>query len=197
MATIVAYQDKLSLSWHPGCSYMGGSSYAVGAIGRRGPGTTEDELKIPVYNTEIPKCLAFYITIPGSEKHLYDVILTELKLLNDGVEILPRPPQETRVNLNVKEEFKAEYDSVMSKNQQIREKYNELVKQLEELGCDAENIEGPKLEEVPDSWYESTTSFTDSHIEVRCHSETKFYKELLSAGILEKSYPKWYRNGKY
>jgi hypothetical protein len=44
MEILLENEDRLNLSWDPGC-YFDGSKYTVGAIGRRGPGVTEEDLK--------------------------------------------------------------------------------------------------------------------------------------------------------
>ena len=195
MATIVAYQDDLKITWHPGCSY--GNGYSVGAIGRRGPDTTEEDLNKEIRNTEIPSCLALHITIPGDVKHLYEVIFNELKINYTGIEVITNPPRELRMNGKIKEEYQLQHDAIVERNSQIGKKYAELVTQLEDLGCDTSDLSGPKLEKIPDSFYDFTMQNTDSFIEVRCHNATKFYEYLYSAGVLEKFYPQWYRDGKY
>lgn len=53
-------EDKLKLSWSPGC-YFDGSKYILGEIGRIGPGVTEEDLKNPWVCSGLPSSLQFNI----------------------------------------------------------------------------------------------------------------------------------------
>ena len=66
MEILLENEDRLNLSWDPGC-YFNGDKYIVGAIERRGANTTDEDLKKPWISPSLPSALHFYIRFKNIE----------------------------------------------------------------------------------------------------------------------------------
>jgi hypothetical protein len=208
---LISREKDIEYSWHPGCSYMGigtpigGLShalYAVGAIGRRGPGVTEEDLKKSSNITEVPKCLALYIKIKkdaGGGDNLYLAILGSLGSLvggGDPIQVIPSQTRQIKEKLAPKDEYKKQIAAIEAKNKSTIDGLNFLKRLISEVCLNAEDLL-PKLSSIPDEWYD-WNEYTDyPTIEVRCHSGTEFYKFMDKNSIFTKYFPEWYKNGNF
>lgn len=207
MEVLVERQQDLKLSWHPGCGFhkkgLGKSTYYVGPIGRRGPNTTEEDLKKEIKITEVPNSLVFYINFTNESKDLYETILNELENLikyGDDIEIKEKRGPYNRIErIKPKPEYEDKIKEITERNEKINKEYIELVDKLEQLGCCCDDISGPKYEKLIDEYYElkEYVDYNSAYIHVCCHKDTKLYNYLNQAGILEKYFPQWYRDGKF
>jgi len=205
MDILLEHENDLDINWHPGCSRMGHNTFSVGGIGRLGPGVSMEEARKPITITEVPKCLVVYISIKKSVDSKKAIQLCDLlnecfnKLLEqgDGIEIKGRQIiKSSQKKIGVKMEFLDDYNKIAHENQKIRDKCNELIHQLESLGCAVNDASFPKLVQVPDEYYiyENVTE-VNSRFDICCDSQTRFYQFLKDKGLLEKYFPEWYRNG--
>lgn len=191
MELLLENEDKLQLSWHPGCCYHNGR-YDVGDVGRRGPSDPCEPWVCPA----IPSSLSFNIRFKNKE----DIdLLNQLSLIKeDGIEVKIYNNCLKRERIKIKNDFKEKVDEITIRNEAVREKCDQLIGQLEELGCDCSDIY-PKLELIPLDWYEwqESTDATLASITVLCHDKTLFYQFLKEHGILDKYFPEWYKLGKF
>lgn len=196
MELLLENEDKLQLSWHPGCSYRNGR-YDVGAVGRREPGVTEEDLKKPWVCPNIPSSLSFNIRFKNKE----DIdLFNQLSLIKeDGIEVKIYNHCLKRERIKIIDEFKEKVDEITIRNEAIRDKCDQLIEQLEELGCNCYDIYPTTLEQIPLDWYEwqESTDATEGSITVLCHDKTHFYRFLKEHGILDKYFPEWYKLGKF
>ncbi len=185
---IQSNEKDLTISWSPGAYYSEiTKTWTVGICGTIHSGT-------PVPNTEIPKSLVF--VLKTENRSIYDNLKELLKsegvcnFCNEGTEIY-RP-------LQVKAEFKTQYDELMKEYHENIEKGKELIKQLRTLGfrdIEYDYVTPPK---GSDEWYERVgeIKYTPNRIEICCRQEDPFYKEMSANGLFEKYFPKWYKEGK-
>lgn len=163
------------MDWHPGCVYSG-SSYYYGAIYRRGPSGILDT---PI--TILPACMQFVIKLKNNDKDLYGLVkqmLSDLKNERDQIDIRGGIPKYITEKINIKIQYK------------IRKQYDDLTSQLEELGCEINDISGPKYISILDEWFE-WKEYHDYKVSfsIGCHNGTKFYKYLQENKLLEKYFP--------
>lgn len=192
MELLLENEDKLQLSWHPGCSYHNGR-YDVGAVGRIGPSDPYEPWVCPA----IPSSLSFNIRFKNKE----DIdLFNQLSLIKeDGIEVKIYNHSFKKEKIKIKDEFIKKANEITIKNEAIRDKCDQLIEQLEELGCNCYDIYPTTLEQIPLDWYEWQESYdaTLASITVLCHDKTHFYLFLKEHGILDKYFPEWYRLGKF
>ena len=108
MEILLQKEDILKLSWSPGC-HFNGTTYILGAIGRRGPGTTEEDLKKPWFCKGVPSSLQFFIRFNNvGDIDLYNEIkdiIIDIKN-TDQIEIKTSDPPLIRKRLDMKNEYK-------------------------------------------------------------------------------------------
>ena len=186
----ILLDEKLRFSWSPCGFYLGrGDEYEEGPIGRRGPGTTEEEATKPILITKIPSSLIVYINIgyscessssaegiPSAQEYRQKIsdLLKKLKYdEGDTIKIVETGPIIESLR-KVKPEHQAEVDRMNKKNTQIRDEFDEIISRLQELGCDTDEII-PVYERIPDEYYnwEKVSNFT-SCFKVFCHEHTIF-----------------------
>ncbi|HSW76398.1 MAG TPA: hypothetical protein VLG50_05110 [Candidatus Saccharimonadales bacterium] len=89
--------------------------------------------------------------------------------------------------IDIKDEYKNEINKLNQKNEDIKTKFNHLVKQLENLGCYCDDLE-PKYESIPDEWYNYHTYYdlTRANIRIYYHQHSTFYEYLNSKGLFDR-----------
>lgn len=192
-------EDKLKLSWSPGC-YFDGNKYILGEIGRRGPGATEEDLKKPWIYNGLPASLQFFIRFKNVEDiDLYYKIEEVIRNFKNTalVNVKFRPPPLQKDRLELKDEYKEQVDTITKENEILKEKYLNLVGQLKELGCDCNDTVNYKI--IPKEWYNWVEYYdaTRASINICCHDKTEFYIYLKNNGMLDKYFPEWYRLGQF
>jgi hypothetical protein len=190
-------EDKLKLSWSPGC-YFDGDTYILGEIGRRGPGVTEEDLKKPWICSGLQSSLQFFIRFKnvGDIDLYYRIEEIIIKNTNQiDVKFVPPPLQKDRLEL--KDEYKEQFNIITKENETLREKYLNLVAQLKELGCDCNDTINYKS--ILKEWYNWVEYYdaTKAGINICCHNKTEFYIYLKDNGMLDKYFPEWYKLGKF
>lgn len=201
MEILLKKEDILKLSWSPGC-YFDGNNYVLGAIGRRGPGVTEEDLKIPWICKGVPSSLEFNIRFNNiGDIDLYNKIkdiIVDIKN-TDKIDVKTTDPPLRKNKINIKNEYKDQIDKITEDNKVLNNKYLSIIKQLNDLGCDCYNLGEPIYQKIPNDWYEWEEYYdaTGAGISVCCHSKTKFFSFLNENGILDKYFPEWYKLGKF
>jgi len=198
MELLLENEDKLQLSWHPGCYYYNGK-YTLGDIGRRGPGVTDEDLKKPWVCQGVPSSISFNIRFKNKDDiDLFNKLLSIIKKL-EGIDVKFYDNCLKKEKIKIKDEFREKVDEIEERNKNVREKYLILIKQLEDLGCYLDSISGPKYEQISNDWYEWQESYdaTMVSINVLCHDNTHFYLFLKEHGILDKYFPEWYKLGNF
>ena len=196
MEILLDSEQDLICSWSPTC-FFNGTTYIKGPIGRRGPGVTDEDLKKPWICPGLPKSLIFSIRF-NNNNVLYEEVLHVLSTLKDKdqLQIDVIPPKTIKRQLGLKEEFKSKADEINEKNDEIREKVLLLVEQLEQLGCNCDDLMFPNYNIIPAEWY-NWEEDTYASINVCCHNKTEFYMFLQGKGLLDKYFPEWYRKGNF
>jgi hypothetical protein len=197
MELLVERGDDLNLSWHPGCCYLGNKQYAVGPIGPTGPAGSHCEMQRPTEPT-IPKCVNFNISFKNCTTELFNQIQSMLDkcVETDDIQVIPSKPRGVRTKVKTKPDYELLVYNLEKKNKTTLATFRNLMDQLEALGCDIDDAYiAPPLEHIPDEYYEweDQTDYTYCSFSVRCHSNTTFYKFLMSSGLMEKSFPEWYK----
>jgi hypothetical protein len=202
MEIIADRESDLKLSWNPATIWKGGSTYTSVIIGRMGPGG-----KVPWKDPSLPNSLNFIIQFKNRDDiPLYQAIsemLDKLKTVDDEILIsgTNRTPNSflVREKRNLKENYQTKATEIKRENDLLRNQISILVKQLEHLGCDCDDLRGPLYQTIPDDWYEwnEYIDVTKASISVCCHDQTKFYQYLRECGILDKYFPEWYRIGAF
>lgn len=84
-----------------------------------------------------------------------------------------------------KEEYKRQIEEINESNKLIKEKFNKLVKQLEELGCYCDDLL-PTYKKIPNDWYHihEYIDISNCYIGIYYHQNTKFYEFIKSAGLI-------------
>ena len=188
----------LGYSWYPGCLWHGsGALYFTGEIGRRGEGVTDADLAKPVHNARIPSSLSVTIDTPSAT--LYEQVSRALETIQCGALKIEARPGRSCIKLRLKPEYAEEVARLREANAKIEAQVADLCNQLEALGCDVDRVGPPSLARIPDHFLEGEDGieYKSAGFNVCCHSGTPFYKLLLDAGVLERVYPAWYRDGQY
>lgn len=216
METLLNNQDKLTIRWNPGCAYMGAGKYAVGCIGRIGHNQEENCCSVgrtgptgttgpmenttgSMENTKIPD--AIHLTITSTDKLTLDEfnkICEELEKSGYESEIHKTLPREI-VETEIKPEYLEKYKTKEERESVIQEKIDKNLDELIVLGCEGLDYYRKPFT-VPEEWKQVTNRYYDmktAGIRVYCHKDTEIYKILLNSGILEKSFPEWYRKNMY
>jgi hypothetical protein len=125
-------------------------------------------------------------------------MLNRLKDSGDVIDIKTVHTTHIREKMGLQYRYESLVEQIEKDNDIIKEKYNVSIRQLEELGCNLVYITGPKYQVIPDHYY-IWKEYDDYGvpITVGCHEHTKLYKFLYSSGLLEKYFPKWYRDGNF
>ena len=196
MQVLIDREQDLIFSWSPGCMFRD-NKYIKGAIGRRGPGITDEDLKKPYVCSGPPSSLMFSIRC-NNNNVLYKEILDVLSNLKDKdqLEINIQLPRTTKRQIRLKEGFQSKADEINEKNNEAREKVSLLIEQLKQLGCNCDDLICPDYNIIPAEWYEWEED-TYASVNVCCHNKTEFYKFLQEKGILDKYFPEWYRKGDF
>jgi len=119
-------------------------------------------------------------------------------LSDDQIDICTTPPRYTKEKGNIKEKYIRIFNEITHHNNKIEERYDNLVTQLEELGCNLDDIKAPRYIPILDEWFEWSEYYDYKvNYSIGCHSETKFYNFLKEQNLLEKYFPQWYRDGHY
>jgi len=198
MEILLENEDRLNLSWDPGC-YFDGSKYTAGAIGRRGANTTDEDLKKPWICSNLPSALHFHIRFKNIEdidlfKKIKDIINNTV----DGrVDIRVVYPKLQKNKFSLKDEYKEQVNIILEENEKMKQKYLDLIKQLNELGCECNDCPSYKI--IPNEWYncEEYEDATKAGIDILCHDKTQIYIFLKENGILDKYFPEWYKLGNF
>lgn len=199
MELLLERENDLVMTWHPGCFYSNG--YQYGPIGRIGPKPGPDEPQQDNTVITIPNSLAFSISMKNNDKELYDKLnnmLQQIKV-NDNIDVnLDRGTTHKKEKLGVKPEHEINIKKINELNEYILDRYNQLTNELEQMGCDTNDLRGPKLEIIPNEYYE-WNEYDDYKVSYRigCQNGTKFYKFLYEKGLLDKYFPEWYRKGEF
>jgi hypothetical protein len=207
MEIIIDREADLILSWAPHAYWIGGSTYDVGPIGRTGPVGMRGSDSLGPRN--LPDSLIFYIRFKDeTDLPLYLAIRKGLEVLKTYDEISinqlsyhngNRKSYIIREKGNLYPVYEKEVAKIEKENKLIEAKYLVLVDQLEELGCDCDDLKSPKYQTIPNDWYEWNESIDINRdsFNICCHKGTKFYQHLQKHGILNKYFPEWYRMGNF
>lgn len=198
MDYLISRQEDFKLSWQPGCSFDG-KSYQCGPVGRKGPGCNCTQMIQPPV---IPDAISFQIGFTDKSGNLYQEILDELysSVAPDNfIEIHSHGPTRVKHKKNFKPKYENMGNEIVRKNIEIHNRASDLIQELFLMGCEIERMSGPKLDKIPDEYYdiEEYLDYTHTWIHVHCHSGTKLYRFLNKHGILEKYFPEWYKLGKF
>lgn len=203
---LIANEEKVRISWSPGCSYKDGT-YIIGLqglCGSIGPGAPAP---VPKPNLTVPDAISF--TVDDLDVELFNRLSDLLTQYTDHIYVSIRynPCREIPRPLRVKHECQDKYKEYEEKCAALRledslkrEESYQLLDRLAELGCSIHDINYPKNDiPKPDSeWYEPTDNevkMSLGSISIACYNETKIYKALKNSGILDKYFPEWYRKG--
>ena len=191
-------ENKLKVNWHPGCFYdKDKGKYITGPIGSTGPVSNEEAVKPkpkPTQITEIPKALSIYVSTEDTDENIHSELFSlfeELKTDN-SIEVICNKYFTIQSKIP-KSEYREIVNEIEARNKIILDKVAILSKQLEELGCDIDEMSGPDIEIIPNEYYDISLN-QHSTIIINCHSETDFYQMMLKNGILERAFPEWFRN---
>lgn len=197
MELLLEKEAHLILSWHPGCYHIVGSSYTVGPIGRRGPGITNTETSWVIPG--IPSALQFHIKFLQTEQADYDTLANAIQKLaeTDQIKVDVSKPYDVKGKIGIKKCFQAIDENIKKQNKIITDKFISLCNELNFLGCNTDVIRPPHLITLPEECFDWIIRKDYGSISVCCHKETEFYKILNSYGLLEKYFPKWYRDGNF
>lgn len=204
MEILLKNEDKLILSWHPGCIYKDGE-YILGEIGRRGLGVTEEDLKKPWIYSGHPSSLQFNIRFKNIDdielcRQIKDVLYKFDDSNSDNIKFIhDNEPKLVRENLGLKDEFRNEVDKITQENKLMEGKIQNLLLQLKMLGFTPNSDESPKYKIVPDEWYNWKEYYdaTKAGISICCHNKTQIYIFLETNGLLDKYVPEWYKLGNF
>lgn len=200
MELLLKHETELCMSWHPGCFKKGKNRYVIGPIGSKVKPTPF----LVITKDNVPKCLRFNIGLNSDSSNSIELAkelttaLVELSK-NDDIEIKSLPKIVTDIKVDgIKEEYLEDSQQLEDLNKEILIRYDNLLNELEEIGCDCSDVGEPKLNPIPDEYYKKkTVTRIISRFEVCCDADTKFYQFLNENGFLEKYFPEWYKNGKY
>lgn len=195
MELLLQREADLKMSWHPGCMHIGGKDYAVGEIGRTGPGSPKDA---PDWKTpSVPSSVSF--TITANNQELHDSIVAVLRELEktDQIKVNAQMAYNTKTKIKTKDQFVELEKIVTEANNKITQRVTELCHELELLGCSTDDLGCAKYTVMPADCFEWETKTNYGNICVYSHSGTQFYQFLNSNGLLEKHFPEWYRNGNF
>lgn len=193
MEILLNNEDKLKLSWNPGCTFDGKTYYPpIGPMGM-----TENFIKSNI-PTEITAPLEFHISLRNNENvDLYQRIKAIIFDINktDQISITVKVPQLIKNKLDIKDIYKEQVEKSINDNEIVKEKCLILINQLNELGCYTEDIEYPIFKTIPNEWYNwhEYIDYTKAVISVKCHNKTQFYIFLKEHGLLDKYIPEWYK----
>lgn len=67
---------------------------------------------------------------------------------------------------------------------------------MDNFNCEIRDVYGPEYIPILDEWFE-WDEYVDYKTYFHICCQTKFYKFLKEKGLLEKYFPKWYRNGEF
>lgn len=182
----------LAFSWQPYVFHLGKRNYAFGgttAVYSRGNRPR---------NEAIPSTVAFIISFPpNTSGKVYDEVakcIRKQEAKDLEIAVIYNEPRKNET-LVVKPEFKEVHDLFVKQNQEINDLVASSSKLVELLGCKVG--ESKYLRDLPAEWFEMVTAIQYTPISIRCHDKTDFYQFMLKNGILERVFPKWYREGNY
>ncbi|CAK7994851.1 Hypothetical protein POVR1_LOCUS369 [uncultured virus] len=186
--------QELTFSWHFGYSYEGKKRYSLGPTFSIGPPGSATDLPPP----RIPSVLSFTISFtPECTGKTYNEVVKCLKdqeMKDPEIAVIYNEPHKIETQV-VKAEFQEVHDLFIKQNQEINDLVKKSARLVTLLGCEVGESE--YLRKIPDEWFETITTIKYDPIEVRCHKNTNFYQFMLKNGILERVFPKWFRDGNY
>lgn len=192
MELILEHESKLKLSWVPGYTFDG-SQYRppLGCMGPTGP---RDKFKPAL---EITAPLQFFISVKNAEdiELLFKIQEKLIDELADDVLFEIKNPPLKKIRGLLKYQYKNEYKQHTLELNDKKEKINDYILKLQELGCEnCHQIYLPK-NNIPDEWYDWYTfhDFTQANCNIVCHQDTNIYKFLKRHGLLDKYIPEWYK----
>jgi hypothetical protein len=199
--------------WHPGCSHIGSNNYSYGQIGRTGPkgpdSPQEKDYIMPEAgtpaNTKIGPAIRF-----DFHTSMENINKIKALILNDPeVSISTHDIYTTITNPNYDAEKKV-YDSEMEKYEIFSRAFQSLIDKCKSKGVNALDYLYRDEYHYEKDDIDGYTKFNHSAkpqirivdpnnaaVGIMMHSGTKMYQYLLKEGILEKTYPEWYRKGEY
>lgn len=185
MEILIQKESDLDMSWFPGCQYDPyNKAYQIGPVGKIGPGSIFNNNDLTI--TTIPNCLVYKISLRNNDVDLYNQIKELLESFKtDNIDIKIPSPIYKNEKISTKPEYINNIIKIMEKNNMIEGQYNNLLNQLENLGCDISEISDPTYEQIPDEYF-NWNEYYDYRVtfDVCCHSETLFYKFLLKNLLL-------------
>ena len=179
--------------------------------------TEIDDMRI--CNKEIPSVIIIYIKFNDKNINYYDTVNNMLNLYDevsnddsgkydfncskswlriqtDGIKI-------AYIRKDVKKEFVDKVNEINNSNDVLKKEYDDMINKLDSyvksIGLNKDDIEYKRslnLLLIPNEYFEYEER-KSAFITVMCNKKTKFYNALLDAGVLEKTYPKWYKYGEY
>jgi hypothetical protein len=179
------------------CSCGSSPTGATSATGANSPtGAVARSEKKPF--DEIPSAVLLGISLKENDPDLFrsfDRLIDELAQ-DKELKILQRPRVRFIIDRTLpKEEHLMKIEKIKKANETKSQMINNLIAQLEVLGCDCDDLDlHGTLEEIPREYYynEGHDDYTNQ-LQICCHSGTALYRFLNEHGLLKKYYPEWYR----
>lgn len=203
MDILIEREQDLCISWYPGCTFAGidnngRATYNTFGVVRKNSDMTLKSLP-KVFN--LPKHLILTIMFKNkTDIDLYERILKVIRDLerNDHITINTTEPVTIRERSYIKDGYELEVKNIINYNTEISEKFNVLIQQLKDIGCDCSNLY-PVLRTIPDEYYQwdEYKDVQNASINIYCYHETCFYKFLQENNLIEKYMPNWYTRGNF
>jgi len=183
---------SVNISWTPNVIYDG-SQYTRVVIGHRGPGQPSRPKKL--MNTGVPYTIV--LIIESLDENILDDIIQHINEENDNNDVVIASFQKvTHVEKKtlLKDYYSKEEARIVGDNDVIWSKYQSLLQQMKNMGCNVDHIGEPTLEKVPDHYWNYETIAKKGRLELYCHVGTFIYDHLKQNGTLDKTFPPWFRD---
>ena len=195
-----------------GASGVLGSQGAVGAMGAQGcMGTTgafgifeKDGIKYTkrcAPRTAMPDVLQFTAKFIDETDfiHFSNLLKETCPDVTNLVQLTFLEPKPIKRQLRLKEQFVAIQQREQEQEKEDLQKAVDLIQQAEALGYHVGDAEfySKRPTAITSECYEEfgEQNYTNSEINILCHKDSEIYKELDSAGLLQKYCPESYRRG--
>ena len=195
MQVLIERKELFTFNWHPGCVKSGFKKYSTGPIGRQGAaGESGIERVIPKSEPTIPQCLLLIIGFKDCTTAFRTAtdILEDIE--KDDVVCTYNAPQSTFQKVGIRPEFESKAHEIEARNKDIQKRWDDVVDEMSKLADGEFSGFGPALETIPDEFFIFKQVWTcNGEIKVACDSQSRIYQLLKEAGILEESFPEWYK----
>lgn len=213
--SIVDLPAECTLFFHPGCIYdTMSNTYIYGPIGATGcrglqglqgpaqPRDPEEERKreeeerkrMEEYKKRYKSGVIVHIPTPtGPLFDSFNKLVLDYQNEHPGerLQIIAKEPR-PEVTKTLRSEHLAEFEQRNQLRAKRDSKIRSLIAELEELGYQNDETgygwtKYPEEEMIPAEWYNVTTStnYTHSGFEIRCHCESTLYKTLVEKGLYD------------